>query len=188
VSTLRLFVAIETIPEIREQLAEVQNVLRAAQADVRWESKEKLHVTLKFLGATGAVIVEPLTRELRAACATVAPPTIRYKDLGMFSSRGTPRIVWAGVDDNGGGVEKLFQKIEEVTVRYGFARESRKFHPHITLGRIKGRKNLRTLLSSMETITLESQPVELHEILLMKSNLQPNGSFYSTVASFPLGT
>ena len=187
-SPLRLFVAIETIPEIRDQLAEVQNVLRATQADVRWEAKERLHVTLKFLGATETATVEPLTRDLRAACATITSPMIRYKDLGLFSSRGTPRIVWAGVDDIGGGVEKLSQKIEEAAERHGFARELRRFHPHITLGRIKGRKNLRTLLSSIETITLGSQPVELHEILLMKSELRPNGSIYSTVASFPLGT
>jgi len=188
VSTVRLFVAIETIPEIQDRLAEVQKVLRATHVDVHWEAKEKLHVTLKFLGATETSVVEPLTRDLRAVCAAIAQPTIHYGDLGFFPSRGTPRVVWAGVDDIGGGVKKLFQGIEDVAERHGFARESRAFHPHITLGRIKGKKNLRTLLTSMETITLESQPVELHEILLMKSDLRPNGSIYSTVASFPLGT
>jgi len=184
----RLFVAIDTAASIREKLVEVQNVLRGVQADVRWESKEKLHVTLKFLGGTQSDVVDPLTRDIRSVCVAAPRPTIRYGGLGCFPSRRNPRIIWAGVDDVGGLLTQLFQRLESVIERYGFAKETRTFHPHVSLGRVRGTKNLRALLTSMETITLESQPVELHEILLMKSDLRPNGSIYSVVASFPLGT
>ena len=69
----------------------------------------------------------------------------------------------------------------------GFEREHRSFHPHVTLGRVKGAKKIAELLEMMETVTLENPPVMIHKIELVKSTLAPGGSVYSRVAGVKLG-
>jgi 2'-5' RNA ligase len=50
--TLRLFIALETPPEIKPKIAAIRDQLRTSNADVKWEPGEKLHATMKFLGNT----------------------------------------------------------------------------------------------------------------------------------------
>ena len=49
---MRLFVAVNLPPEVRDRMAAVQDQLRRAQADVSWVRAENVHVTVKFLGET----------------------------------------------------------------------------------------------------------------------------------------
>src|SRR5437763_2555931 len=47
---MRLFVAIEVSPEIRNRISEFVNQAKHRLANARWVRPEGLHVTLKFLG------------------------------------------------------------------------------------------------------------------------------------------
>ena len=51
-SSVRLFVAFDTPPEVKHQALEAIERLKTAGADVSWEQAEKMHCTLKFLGST----------------------------------------------------------------------------------------------------------------------------------------
>jgi len=42
------------------------------------------------------------------------------------------------------------------------------------------------LLRMIESVTFESEPVTLREVLLVKSDLRPAGSVYTTLKSLPL--
>ena len=49
---MRLFVALDIDPEIRERITAFRNQMRALAPDVRWVGPETFHVTLQFLGET----------------------------------------------------------------------------------------------------------------------------------------
>ncbi len=178
---LRLFIALETPGTVREALGRVLAELRRADADVRWEADQKLHATVKFLGDTPEARVEAVVTGLeRAACST-GPLTITYKDLGFFPTPRLPRIIWAGINEPTGAL-KGFHALSEASMRtLGYPEESRPFHPHVTLGRIRGPRGIDALRARVETCTFDQPPITLHEVALIRSDLRPSGSVYTTL-------
>ncbi|MDH3251885.1 MAG: RNA 2',3'-cyclic phosphodiesterase [Ignavibacteria bacterium] len=182
----RLFVAVDTPAQVKSRIAELQNQLKSTNADVRWDTLEKLHLTIKFLGSTRPDLVQPVITALGTIAAGTAPLKIVYRNLGHFPKRGDPRILWAGMEEETGALTLLHESIEQEMAALGFAKDDRRFHPHITIGRIRSARRIPFLLRTMETITFECQPVVVSSIDLINSELKPDGSVYSTIASFPL--
>ena len=185
---IRLFIAIETPADIRAQIAQIQGRLRESGADVRWEPEEKLHATLKFLGNTPDEKVQPVADALELVSRQHTRCTITYTNLGCFPTSRSPRVVWIGIEDPSEALRALFLDIEESMASLGFERETRPFHPHLTLGRVKGSRNLGRLLAMLKTVTFQSQPVIVPEIALVRSDLRPSGSVYTTLKAIPLMT
>jgi 2'-5' RNA ligase len=185
-SSLRLFLAIETPPSVIPQIAAIRDRLRTFNADVKWEPDQKLHATIKFLGNVDEELLPEIVLCSRGVGLTNSPLILKYKGLGCFPNQRAPKVIWVGIEDLNGNLISLQQKIESEFVLLGFEREERKFHAHVTLGRVKSTKNVGTLLRTMESITFESQPVAIQEIALIKSELKPSGSVYTTLGSFPL--
>jgi 2'-5' RNA ligase len=184
--SLRLFIAIETPREIKHQLGEIRDRLRDSGADVKWEPNEKLHATLKFLGATDEGLLPEIVSYIEGVCRTHPPLTLKYAGLGCFPNHRAPRIVWIGMEDLKGNIPPLQQDIENVLAPFGFEREERAFHPHVTLGRVKSNRKIGSLLRMMESITFGSQPVTIGEIIIVKSELKPGGSVYTILKTIPL--
>jgi len=69
---------------------------------------------------------------------------------------------------------------------FGFEKEQKRFHPHVTLGRVKSQHNMRDLLRTMESITFESTSTTISETVLVKSELKPSGSVYTILNRIPL--
>ncbi len=183
---LRLFIAVETPQEVRDQVLRIQNDLREANADVRWESREKLHATLKFLGATPEDRAGSILESMETVARNHARCEIQYAGLGCFPTLRAPRVVWIGIEDRTGALRSLYQSLEESLEQLGFERETRAFHPHLTLGRVKGPRNLGGLLARIKTVTFESRPVTVEGIVLVKSDLRPTGSVYTILKRIPL--
>lgn len=183
---LRLFIAVPTPPSVLPSLAEVRDALRDSRADVKWEPTEKLHCTIKFLGDTPEERLQPITDALSQIASAAPPFGARYAGIGSFPGRHDPRIIWAGMEDPEGRLNMLFESIDEAMSRFGFERERRAFHPHVTLGRVKSLRRIRELLETMETVTLEHPPVMIQKMELVKSTLKASGSEYSLVANMKL--
>ena len=184
---LRLFIAIDTPQHVKEALETVREALKETHAEVRWEAAEKHHATIRFLGPTDQGNIKEITHRLGEIAATCSPFSIQYSGLGIFSRGGRPKVIWVGIKSEDGGLRDLHHHIEDAVTALGFEREKREFHPHITLGRINGNRNLNSLQRKMETLTFESQPVTISEFLLVRSDLQSSGSTYSTLNVFHLG-
>jgi RNA 2',3'-cyclic 3'-phosphodiesterase len=184
---VRLFVAINTPPEIVPLLAGVRDRLESTHADVKWEPDEKLHCTLKFLGDTREEILPDIVSALGQVASSTPPFPTRYSGLGCFPDKREPRIVWAGMEDPDGDIQRLAQMVDTRMATLGFKTEQRIYHPHVTLGRVKGSRHMRELLATMETVTFVCSPVSLHEIELVRSELKPRGSVYTPVIKVALG-
>jgi 2'-5' RNA ligase len=184
--SIRSFIAIETPPEVKADIAKVQEGLRAANADVRWESIEKLHITLKFLGNVEEQRLNSLADQLPEAIGAFASFDLTYQGVGCFPNQHHPRVIWIGAENEDGSLTKIQETIEKAAEEIGFQREEHRFHPHITIGRVKGSKNLKALVSELGKASFNPHAAIIKDVLLMKSDLKPTGSVYSVLRTYQL--
>ncbi len=176
---MRTFVAVELSDAIRRRLGEAQERLRSARCAVKWVKPELMHITLKFLGEIEEGVIAGIEGAMASAAEGIAPFDLTVAGLGAFPERGAPRVLWAGVRDNG-SLAILNRRLEDGLERLGFARESRPFSPHLTIGRVKdphGAGALRGPLGREAATQFGSCRVE--SLVLMLSTLSPAGPTYT---------
>jgi 2'-5' RNA ligase len=184
---IRTFIALPTQSNVQQAIAEIQTKLKATQADAKWESQDKLHITLVFLGNVEQSKLESLSAALAKSVRQFPSFSITYESIGAFPNIKNPRVVWIDTKSNQ-TVLDLQAIAERICVEFGFPKEDRAFHPHITLGRVKETRNSVRLTEAIKTITFEPIETLCSEVLLMKSELHPSGSIYTILKSLPLHT
>ena len=185
-ASIRTFIAIETPSDIRAKIISLQRTLKQIDADVRWESEDTLHTTIKFLGDVNENILPTLVSLIEPIAQNQSPCTIIIEKSGCFPNTHQPRVIWVGCTNPDNKLTAIKKMIDTALQPHGFEIEQRAFTPHITLGRVKGTKNLSHLISSMEKLTFEPQQYTVHEVVLMKSVLRLEGSEYSVLKKFQL--
>jgi len=188
----RLFIALDLPQAIRQAVAELQERLREvenhkglhANWNITWTRQEGMHLTLKFLGEVEGKKVPGIQAVLTEVGRVFRPITIQIKGLGAFPSSRAPRVVWLGIEESKGELDRLQKRLDELLAPLGFLPEAREFHPHLTLGRVKspnGRDSLVKALEDQKTVRLGEWRLE--ELDLMQSTLQHGGAIYSKVWS-----
>ena len=177
---LRLFVAIDIPEDIRILMCGMGATIPGA----RPVPTDQLHLTLKFLGDT-----EPsLLTDIRQALAAIehAPFTMSLKGVGHFPPRGTPKVLWAGVDP-AMEVISLRNKVEKALAAIGIERDHRKFSAHVTLARLRN-SPLKRVTQFLAGNSLFATPAfAVREFHLYSSTLSAKGAVHTLQASFPLG-
>ena len=189
---VRTFIAIELDETINAALTDLQEQLKAKvpRDSVRWVKAEGIHLTLKFLGDVPADRIEEIERTLTQACAGFPAFSFSVGGLGCFPNPRRPRVVWVGVQEQSGTLERLQKAIENGMEKLGFAPEGRKFDAHLTLGRTQRRassgdvRRLGQLVSETD-IGLLGQ-MEARSVSLIKSDLKPTGAVYTQLAAVRL--
>ena len=185
-SLLRVFIAFDTPPAVKRALALLRDDIARRTHDVRWEAPGKLHCTLRFLGDLDPSALGPLEREVALAARTTPPLAVAYSGVGFFPDRERPRILWVGIRDPTGEVGRLQERISRGLSSLGIPPEERPFHPHVTLGRIRGTLPDGRLIARVESCTFEHPPVSVPAVEIMQSVLTPRGSQYTLLGSVPL--
>jgi len=184
---IRSFIAIDLPQKTRENLAAIQDQLRQSQAGVRWVKPGSIHLTLKFLGNILPEQVDAIAAAVAQLVRDEPPITLCAAGLGAFPSPRKPRVIWVGL---GGEVDRLANiqaGLEKALEPLGFAQEDRGFRPHLTIGRVKDRRRLQSLIEAMSTLELpEFNSFDGNEIILYKSDLRPTGAIYTKLHRMPL--
>lgn len=184
----RTFIAITLDGKTCEELGKIQGVLReGSRGKVRWVSPGGLHLTLKFLGD---VAEEDLPRIYEAARLAVSrrPFKICLSGLGVFPNLASPRIIWIGVKTGREELHSLTYDLETELFRIGYPREKRAFTPHLTLGRVKESNGGLGRLINTYDLSGKQTSIEIlvEEIVVMKSELRPDGAVYTILREFRL--
>ena len=185
---IRTFIAIPLSPAVTLELNRLISQLRPLSKGVKWVNPESIHLTLKFLGNLSAAELSKVFTGMQNIFQN-SPAGLRLTatELGAFPSLKRPRVLWVGV--SGSGVEALIQLqklIEEEMYRQGFPKEERKFSPHLTLARIKFADRLTELTEAFSSYNFPAVEFMVSEILIMRSDLRPEGAVYSIQQKFPL--
>lgn len=183
---IRTFIAIDTPVDIKVDMSALQQKLKESAADVRWESSEKFHATIKFLGDTEESRLDDVVKGMETAAGGVHPFRLTYEGLGTFPDRRHPRVIWIGCHNEDGSLESFKTRLDGELTRLGFDIDDRPFRPHVTLGRVKSEKRMQYLLSILENLTFDRRPATIGGILFVKSLLRPQGAEYSLLHSIQL--
>ncbi len=183
---MRTFIAVPLPPECRQMLEQIQAKLRSSGADVRWVSVSSIHLTLKFLGEIDPAAVGPLAGALRTASASHTCFTLRIHGVGAFPNVRSPKVVWCGVDGEIQRLQQLRAAVEQTCTELKFPPEERDFHPHLTLGRVQGKRNLQRLQDYIKIDFGLECPIHVERYEIFKSTLAPRGAIYEVLDSIAL--
>ena len=128
---MRLFIAIDLPEAITERLSTMSCGLPGA----RWVQPEQMHLTLRFIGEVDGTMFKDIQDSL--AGIRFESFAIQLQDVGFFPPRKKPKVVWAGLGEEGREqLIRLRNHIESAMVELGLEPEGRKYAPHITLARL----------------------------------------------------
>lgn len=134
--TLRLFVAVDLDEPARDVIADGIERLCVAGLNVRFQPREKWHLTLAFLGATAQAQYAGVLDALRAAAAQCAPFTLTLDTLGAFPNTTRPRVVWIGGSTSQPPYAACARAVRTALAGLGFEFKDDAV-PHVTLCRLK---------------------------------------------------
>lgn len=186
VINMRAFIAFNFPEQLKNQLHQIQNVLRNLSDGGNWVSKDNFHITMKFLGEIEEEYVESIDRILKTISHNNAPISIKLSNLGYFNKKiNEYGVVWSGLEGDIYRLNSIYNFLEEEMGKIGFPKERRKFSPHITLVR-KMRTNLdfQQIKDNLKPY-LRRQYV-LESIALMKSEVIMNKRIYTQIVSYKL--
>lgn len=183
---MRTFIAIELDPDAKRKLLQLLRTFPRADG-VRWVTEQQLHITLKFLGDVSDQRIADVCDAAAAASATVKPFELRLAPLGVFPAPRNPRVLWCGVEDPTAGCERWVQAADTLFEPLGFKPETRRYTPHITLGRSRSTAGGHILRDTLESATSpQTTFAPVTQVVVFESRLLPSGAQYRPVAKIPL--
>lgn len=187
--TIRTFVAVETNSAVRQCAAKLIERFRTAAADVKWVEPHNVHLTLKFLGDVESRRIHEVCRAVEQAVVEIAPFELEVRGAGAFPNVHRPRTIWLGAGDGEEQMAALAEGVESQLQKLGFRREARRFHAHLTVGRVRrggaGISQLGDLLREHADFQVGRTPVR--EVIVFSSTLARTGPTYELLGRAALG-
>jgi 2'-5' RNA ligase len=182
----RVFFAVDFSPEMKEALGEYISLLKkkAKSHSIRWTKRENVHITLQFLAEIQTEHIPLLLDHVKREIAAVKPTTFQLRSISLFPSRYRPRVIVAELFPTE-ELTRLSRLIGDAIKAVGYEVEQRLYRPHVTLGRLKH-------VQDPDLRFLDENPlpvfdkVTLGEVVLFRSDPQPDGSCYTPLERIAL--
>ncbi|WP_430971765.1 RNA 2',3'-cyclic phosphodiesterase [Sunxiuqinia rutila] len=182
----RVFIAfkINLQPVLQQHVQQLKQELK--QERIRWVPEENQHLTIRFLGDLSANQLGEVKAVLNRVARHTKSFSFQLGGLAYFRHRGIPSVIFLGVQTDEILVElakKLRAELENAGIE-----SSKKYNPHLTLGRLKRPNNVEHFEATMEKLrTTAIQNVIADELILYESHLSPSGSKYHVLGKYTLG-
>ena len=158
----------------------------AGTNQINWVDPLNYHITLKFFGDVEEYYINSLNQLIEQVASETKTFTLQYDQLGFFGSEKQPHVLWFGFKKQP-AVQELQKSIEKAVTDLGFQPEEKKFHPHLTLARIKKINDAQPL---MQYIKLKNSGIygkySVEKFQLFKSVLHSSGPDYKVLQEFRL--
>lgn len=178
---MRLFIAIDIPEDVRRAITEVIHILKGLKSDIKWVKPENIHITLKFLGEVEEERVEKIKEKLDSLSKWHTTFELKAVGTGVFPDFSRPRVLWIGIKSDE-RLQSLYQDVNSELETLGFERENRSFKPHLTIGRVRSRSDIKETLKILRGFSSRDfGKISVKEILLMKSTLKPTGAEYEKI-------
>lgn len=180
--TIRAFISIEIPQEIKRKISLVQEQFKTIETHVSWVRPASIHLTIKFLGYISEEQIPEIKNCMATTSFDIPHFTINIKGMGVFPNPNYPRVIWLGLEDKFDYLFRLQKGINDCLEKKGFEPEERGFTPHLTIGRIKSLKRKNQLIRGTHLYKdINVGEILVAKIKLMRSQLNPGGSIYTTL-------
>lgn len=181
---MRLFVAIDISPQVRDRIErlqrQLQKELNLSGKAVKWVRPELIHLTLKFMGEVDDRDVTSVCDAVTRTAGQFGPFEFEVKGLGVF---GRPaRVVWAGIS-RCEPLLALQAELDRELTKLGGPIENRLFAGHLTLCRVKNVAAGRVLADAAGVYGDEVfGTVAASEVIVYHSELTGDGPVYTAAS------
>ncbi len=183
---IRTFIAIPIPEEVKSEISAIQNRLRSFPGDkISWTRPEGIHLTLKFLGDVEENLIKDIAGALSKTAGKFDIFQANTTITGGFPNLRKPRVLWLGIE-GGENLIRLQKEIDDTVSKFGFQREKKAFHPHLTVGRVRFLDKGSELPKSFKEMKVRSFTFKMDRVELTSSLLKPTGAEYRALHSAPL--
>jgi len=184
---MRLFVALNLPAAERKRILKASLAFRERELPVRWIEADGYHLTLKFLGEIRQEHVTPIGEVLRNVAAENGRFSLELGGFGAFPTIRRPRVFWLGAEASP-ALRCLKQDVEWRLSELGFERETRAFHPHVTLGRVNEEQGAGVFrgVDEIAASLLYTNSIAMKTLDLVRSERVAEGTRYTVLDAFPL--
>lgn len=183
---VRTFIAIDIDKkDLVDKLVSIQKKLMESSASIKFVEPQNLHVTLYFLDEIPEHAIKIISDIIKKCISEQKPFEMRLCTVGAFPSTKRPRVIWVGITKNAETITQIANCLKKQLPLHGFRRETREFHPHVTLARVKRyTSDLKHIIESIKDIDLGS--LFVNSIKLKKSILTSRGPIYEDLVVIDL--
>jgi 2'-5' RNA ligase len=182
---MRLFVGFTLSSGLVNKILEIQKNIKSNVGNIdgfRWMNREKLHITVVFLGKVEESNVAKVKSVIEAISIGKSEIIFQVKSFGLWPKGKNPRII--SVQLNHPQTYACLQA--ELSLKLSpFAPNIRKLKPaHITIARISKKakpRDLKELISAVDKIKFPLTKISVSSINLYQSFLSPKGSKYKII-------
>ena len=175
--------AVKPPEDVLDAVAAAVEPARSVRAGLRWEHRDRYHLTLQFLGPVGELA--PVVDGLATAMAERPTFPFRLGGAGAFPKPGRARVVWMGTAAGGEELVALVAAVAGGLRPLGYEPDRKEFHPHLTLARLKVPDDMTEVLGAIGPDPV-GETFTVGEVVLYQSRLSPKGPTYTVLARFPL--
>lgn len=179
---IRLFTALEIPVQAREKLFDIRLSV-VDDITFRWESIDKIHLTLKFIGEVDEQYLKPIADSI-SFLNNFEKIKGEITGFGFFYRKNIPSILNAELklDEH---VQDIVNRLNKSLINFGVEPEKRKFKPHLTLLRLKKHPG-EDFINKFNNYSFEPVKFSSDTIKLFQSKLDKSGSQYSEIKTYHL--
>ena len=186
--TTRTFIALELNTDQQQFLSMIIRQGQQLLPDLRWVEPDGIHLTLAFLGELNDQQLAQAIAAAQDAATLTDPFAYTLSSTGIFGPPRQPRVLWMGISEPTGLLQKAHQTLKLALEQHHFTTEKRPFSPHLTLARIKAplsQEQLQLLQQFLSRYQYSSPLYRVTHLYIMKSELTQSGAHYSCLQTCP---
>ena len=183
---IRSFISVDIEdPLILDRIERIKEMVLSTGVYMKPVEKENIHLTLRFLGEIPVALIDEVYKAMLAA--KTKPFEIEIKGLGAFPTITNPRVIWVGVSRGAEELRNIHKQIEKGLRKLGIRPDTKGFEPHITIARVKSRRNKSKLIKVLNQLAdVEIGVMKVTSIRLKQSILTFKGPIYKTLREVKL--
>ena len=180
---IRLFIALKIPEEIKDKLFSYCFDASENPSRFKWEAKEKIHLTLKFIGDVKEELLPGIIDEIEFV-KNYSAFNCTISKFGFFFRNKEAKILWCNLDTDDSLV-LLVAELNKRLGKFGIEVEKRKFKGHLTLLRIKNKAS-DDFIKRFNEYKFDSIIFNTSQVTLIQSLLKPTGSEYKVLKIYEL--
>ena len=176
----KIFISINLLDRDKKRL--ISATQKWQDLPMKWVKEPNLHITLAFLGHIMDESMPEICEKVRVAAKNIEMFDLEFETIELGPDAENPKMVWLSGEASE-NLKILHEKIEKALGIFISSKKS--FRPHITLGRIRGRK-WEALAPKPEIFEKYKLTVSVESVDIMASDFGDGSREYTTIQSCPL--
>lgn len=186
----RLFIALKIPSHVKRKILNYIKEIQSEDSDfseknyLKWESEDKIHLTLKFIGEVENNLVKKISDEINFI-EKYDKFICRFTGFDFFFKNREPKILWLGLSTDDRIKELAYRLNDTLEKKFSVPAEKREFKSHLTLLRIR-KKIDDSFIKKFKEFKIPAEEFIADEAALIKSQLLPAGSKHTEINNYKL--